>query len=151
MKEFQIGNIRVVFDQTQVPEVFDAVVVVLFSAGQLVLVENKQRAWEFPGGHREGHESFEESAIRETHEEAQAEITDIRYLGYYVSPPKHITVIVRAEASSLQLTDAEVGVFEQLPTPLSFGDGRERVFVEIAQAIKQAKENLNERIPLHPS
>lgn len=137
MKEFQVGNIRVIFDRARVAKSLDAVAVVLFSSGKLVLVRNKERAWEFPGGHREGNESYEETAVRETYEEAQAEITDIEYLGYYISPTGHITVIVCAEVSSFQVFDgehetSEVGIFDRLPSPLSFGDGREQLFVDHA-------------------
>ena len=90
MKEFQVGNIRVIFDKAQEAKLFDAVAVVLFSSGRLVLVRNKGRAWEFPGGHREGNESYEETAVREAYEEAQAEITDIEYLGYYISSTERL-------------------------------------------------------------
>jgi 8-oxo-dGTP diphosphatase len=137
MKELQVGNIRVIFDEAQVAKSFDAVAVVLFSSGRLVFVRNKERAWEFPGGHREGNESYEETAAREAYEEAQAKITNIEYLGYYISPTGHTTVIVCAEASSFQVFDgeyetSEVGIFDRLPSPLSFGDGREQLFVDRA-------------------
>jgi 8-oxo-dGTP diphosphatase len=136
-EEFQVGNIRVIFDKTQVAQSFDAVVVVLFRSGRLVLVRNKERGWEFPGGHREGNESYEETAVREAYEEARAEITDIEYLGYYISPTGQVTVIVCAEASSFQVLGdeyetSEVGIFDRLPSPLSFGDGREQLFVDHA-------------------
>lgn len=51
---------------------FDAVVVVLFSSGKLVLVRSERRAWEFP---------------REAREEAPAEIAYILYLGYDTGRP----------------------------------------------------------------
>jgi 8-oxo-dGTP pyrophosphatase MutT (NUDIX family) len=117
LKELCVGSIQAVLGTTRAVEsfdvvvcdavvcdavVFDAVVVVLFSSGKLVLVRNARRAWEFPGGHREGNESYEETAAREAYEEAGAKITDIEYLGYYVTPAGHVTVITCAEVSSFQ-------------------------------------------------
>jgi hypothetical protein len=61
LKELCVGSITAVLGTTRAVEsfdavvcdavVFDAVVVVLFSSGKLVLVRNERRAWEFPGGH----------------------------------------------------------------------------------------------------
>jgi 8-oxo-dGTP diphosphatase len=137
MKEYQVGKIKVIVDNERVVKSFDAVVVVLFSSGKLVLVRNKERAWEFPGGHRERNESYEETAIREAREESQAEITNIEYLGYYITSAGHVTVIVSADTSSLPMIDDEcvsiVGTFDKLPSPLSFGDGRELLFVDLAR------------------
>jgi 8-oxo-dGTP diphosphatase len=137
MKECKVGKIKVIFDNEQVVKSFDAVVVVLFSSGKFVLVRNKERAWEFPGGHRERNESFEETAIREAREEAQAEFSNIEYLGYYITSTGHITMIVCADISSLPMIDDEcvsiVGTFDKLPSPLSFGDGREQLFVDLAR------------------
>ena len=125
--------------QSQAVESFDAVVVVLFSSGKLVLVRNERRAWEFPGGHREGDESYLETAAREAYEEADAKITDIEYLGYYITPTGAVTVITRAAVSSFQGIGDEhevshVGLFDRLPPDLSFGDGREQLFLEYATA-----------------
>jgi len=78
----EISNV----DWYVVVESFDAVVTVLFSSGELVLIRNERRAWEFPGGHREGNESYGETAAREAHEEAGARITGIKYLGHYTTP-----------------------------------------------------------------
>ncbi|GAE29685.1 hypothetical protein [Halalkalibacter hemicellulosilyticus] len=38
---------------------FDSVLVVLFKGDKLVMVKNKKRGWEFPGGHREGHRHWD--------------------------------------------------------------------------------------------
>ena len=138
-RELDVGSIKVILDEGRTVESFDAVVVVLFSSGKLVLVRNERRAWEFPGGHREGDESYLETAAREAYEEADAKITDIEYLGYYITPTGAVTVITRAEASSFQKGGDEqqaphVGVFDRLPPDLSFGDGREQLFLEYATA-----------------
>tara|TARA_Y100000310_G_C20579392_1_gene762184 strand:- start:314 stop:697 length:384 start_codon:yes stop_codon:yes gene_type:complete len=37
--------------------------------------------WGFPGGKRDGDESFEDCAIRETKEEANLEVTNLKYVG----------------------------------------------------------------------
>jgi 8-oxo-dGTP diphosphatase len=137
-----VGGIKAVLGTTRVVKSFDAVVVVLFSSGKLVLVKNRRRAWEFPGGHREGNESYEETAVREAHEEAGAQIADVEYLGYYTTPAGHVTVITCAEVSSFQEPGDEceasrVGIFDRLPPVLSFGDGREQLFLDYATAISR--------------
>jgi trans-2,3-dihydro-3-hydroxyanthranilate isomerase len=141
MKELRVGSIKVALGRTEVVESFDAVVTVLFSSGELVLVRNERRAWEFPGGHREGNESYGETAAREAYEEAGARITGIKYLGYYTTPTGHVTVITCAEVSSFegrgeQCEAPKVGVFDRLPPALSFGDGREQLFLDHATALR---------------
>jgi 8-oxo-dGTP diphosphatase len=139
LNELCVGSIKAVLGTTRAVESFDAVVVVLFSSGKLVLVRNERRAWEFPGGLREGNESYEETAAREAYEEAGAKITDIEYLGHYTTPAGHVTVITCAEVSSFQgigdeYETSEVGIFDRLPPALSFGDGREQLFAYYATA-----------------
>lgn len=140
MDVIRIGEIKVVFTEADVIEDFDAVVVVLFSSEGLVLVRNKERAWEFPGGHREGEESYRETAVREVYEETGAKVSDIVYLGYYVTSHDHITVIAYAVVPSevLMCMESEatsVGLFDRLPADLSFGDGREPLFLAHASAV----------------
>jgi 8-oxo-dGTP pyrophosphatase MutT (NUDIX family) len=133
--EFQVGDINANFQNTESIEDFDAVVVILFSSEKLVLVRNQDRGWEFPGGHREGGETFEETAVREVYEEARAKITDIQYLGYYVSSTGHTTIVLTAELDNLLQPgkmDFEIRLFDRLPPALSFGDGREQLFVDQA-------------------
>ena len=139
MDEFRVGRIVAVLGQAQVVEPFDAVVVILFSAGRLVMVRNERRAWEFPGGHREGDETCEETAAREAHEEAGARIMDVEYLGYYTTPAGHVTAIACAEVASFEgagggCEPLDVGLFDELPCHLSFGDGREQLFLDWARA-----------------
>lgn len=136
--EVRIGSIQVALGDSRVVDTFDAVVVVLFASGKAVLVRNARRGWEFPGGHREGNESYQETAAREALEETGATISDIEYLGYYTAPTGHITVITCAKASSFQQSGDEhrasdVGLFDELPAALSFGDGREQLFLEYAR------------------
>jgi len=134
----RVGSIQVVLGAGQAVEAFDAVVVVLFASGKVVLVRNVRRAWEFPGGRREDGESCQETAVREVFEETGATVGDIEYLGHYVAPTGQITVITCAEALSFQQPGDEcrisdVGLFGELPTDLSFGDGREQLFLEHAR------------------
>jgi 8-oxo-dGTP diphosphatase len=141
MIEHVVGNIRVFLGTEEVIDSFDAVVVVLFSSKGLVLVRDERRAWEFPGGHREGDETYEETAAREVFEEAGVRITDIKYLGYYTTGRGHTTVIVCGEVTALERCDkgrdsSVVGTFDGLPADLSFGDGREQLFFEYAIAFR---------------
>ena len=136
-EEIRVGDIRVVLDPAEVSPSVDAVVVVLFAGEKLVLVRNRGRAWEFPGGRREGGESWEETVAREVLEEAGARIAELGYLGYYVTPTSWITLITWAEVSlwesrSREDDTSQVGLFDRLPTALSFGDGRERLFLDCA-------------------
>ncbi len=139
MEDIQIGNLRVRLGNNPLIEHFDAVVTVLFFGEKLVLVKNRQRAWEFPGGRREGDETYAQTATREAFEEAGACIAGITYLGYYTTPDGHVTVIACAEATCLGAPGeaaemSKIGLFDQLPPDLSFADGREPLFVESAKA-----------------
>lgn len=134
----RVGSIQVVLDEGRAVETFDGVVVVLLASGKVVLVRNARRGWEFPGGHREDNESYRETAAREALEEARATIRDIEYLGYYSAPTGHITVITCAKVLSFQQANdkhraSDVGLFDELPVDLSFGDGREQLLLEQAR------------------
>jgi 8-oxo-dGTP diphosphatase len=134
----RVGSIQVVLGEGRAAETFDAVVVVLFASDKAVLVKNVRRGWEFPGGHREDNESCRETAAREALEETGATISDIEYLGYYTAPTGHLTVITCAQVLSFQQSDdkhrtSNVWLFDELPVDLSFGDGREQLFLEYAR------------------
>jgi 8-oxo-dGTP diphosphatase len=136
-KEVPIDNIKVVLGETQAISHFTAVVTVLFSTEKFVMVRNKERGWEFPGGQRQENETYKETATREIFEETGAKVANIRLLGYYTSSGSHITLIACAKVSSFEATHesgeiAEVGLFEKLPDGLSFGDGREELFLDYA-------------------
>jgi 8-oxo-dGTP diphosphatase len=142
--KFCLPNIEINFEKGQMPRSFDAVVVVLFSSRKIILVKNKERAWEFPGGHREGNETFEQTVVREAYEEAGVIITNIEYLGYYKSRIDKITAIASADVAAYEKTSDtnetfHVGLFNTLPKNLSFGDGREQLILELAIASRQKK------------
>jgi 8-oxo-dGTP diphosphatase len=141
MKAFQFGDIRINFDRQEIPPGFDAVVVILFCSDKFVMVWNPERGWEFPGGHREGKETFEETAIREVWEEAQIEIQNLGYLGYYTLKTGHVTLIICADCYNFDELDKKIQssgvyVFDELPSRLSFGDGREQLFLKVARKFK---------------
>ncbi|WP_295360244.1 NUDIX domain-containing protein [Arenimonas sp.] len=111
------------------PEAWDSVLVVLFHEGRLVLGLNGTRGgWEFPGGHREGQEHWQETARREAWEEAGAIVGELTHVGYYEIPGRHTTLIAHAIASRLDELPAgfemvDRGVFDELPGNLTFDDG----------------------------
>ncbi|GAB3212182.1 NUDIX domain-containing protein [Marinactinospora thermotolerans] len=110
------------------PASHDSVVVLLFDDGRPVLVRNRFRAWEFPGGHVEPGEGVEETARREAREEAGAELGPVRIAGYYVLANGHTTVVTHAEVVRLRpltgrFETTEVRSFDVLPPDLSWDDG----------------------------
>ena len=73
-----------------------------------------------------------------SYKETGATISDIEYLGYYTAPTGHLTVITCAQVLSFQQSDdkhrtSNVWLFDELPVDLSFGDGREQLFLEYAR------------------
>ena len=138
MKIFQLDDIRITLDRHEILKEFDAVVVILFCAEKIVLVWNQERGWEFPGGHREGSETYQATAIREVREESQVEIRDLEYLGFYTSKLEYVTIIVYAECLNFveldeTLIPSGVKAFDGLPSPLSYGDGGEQLILEVAR------------------
>lgn len=112
------------------PEGYDSVVCLTYLEERPLMVRNRRRGWEFPGGHREPGEDLYATARREAHEEAGATLGDVRPLGYYVLPGGHTTVVAHAQVSALEPLSGEfetVGVraFDRLPPDpeLSWADG----------------------------
>ena len=145
-KETLVGDILVVLGNPQTIEHFDAIVTVLFSAGKFIMVKNRERGWEFPGGRRLDKETYKETVVREILEEAGVRVEDVRLLGYYTSAGNHFTVITCAEVSSFEISPeldeiAETGLFELLPEELSFGDGREELFLNYARETASSQQS----------
>jgi len=121
-----VGEIEVVWGPA--PDPFDSTLVVLRDGASLVMVRNRVRGWEFPGGRREAGESIEENARREALEEACVCLGPVTVAGYYRLPDGHVTAITHAEVVesrgfSDQFETSEMRRFETLPDDVSFKDG----------------------------
>lgn len=122
----KVSNILIEF--TKHTNEFDSVLVVLSYKDKLVLVKNKNRAWEFPGGHRENDESYKDTAKREAYEEAGVTLKEIAYIGYYILPNNHKTIITYSQVKKffelpVKFETERVNLFDSLPTDLSYKDG----------------------------
>ena len=69
---------------------------VLNKKGEILLVKNKIRGWEFPGGYVDHGETLEEAAVREVKEETGAEIRLIRFLGFEQNVEKQTLIFIFA-------------------------------------------------------
>lgn len=112
------------------PEGYDSVVCLTYLEGRPLMVRNRRRAWEFPGGHREAGEDLYATARREAHEEAGAALGEVRVMGYYVLSGGHTTVVTHAQVNALEplsgeFETVEVRAFDRLPPDreLSWADG----------------------------
>ncbi|QUX30859.1 NUDIX domain-containing protein [Nocardiopsis akebiae] len=112
------------------PEAHDSVVCLTYTGDRPLLVRNRRRAWEFPGGHAEPGETIQDTARREALEEAGATLGDIRPVGHYVLSGGHVTVVTHARVTALapltgEFETVEVRAFDVLPSDdeLSWADG----------------------------
>ena len=110
-----------------VPESYKSVLVFIKNGKEWLMVKNKFRAWEFPGGHREGNETVYETAHREAFEEAGVDIKNIVYVGHYRLPDGHTTSIVTAEVEKFHEIPSDFETEErkfvsEFPKKLSFDD-----------------------------
>lgn len=109
--------------------------VCIFKEGKILLGFRKashgENTWSFPGGHLELNESWEECSIRETKEETNIEINNIKMIGVtndiFDKERKHyITIFMRAEYKEGELSRMETDKCEKwewfdtenLPSPL---------------------------------
>ena len=69
-------------------------------SGEVVLITQDGKSWGFPGGRPEGSESWEETLWREVREEACAEVTNAKLLGFslgkIIRGPEKGLVLVRS-------------------------------------------------------
>ncbi|WP_159943746.1 MULTISPECIES: NUDIX domain-containing protein [unclassified Nocardiopsis] len=112
------------------PERHDSVVCLTYAGERPLLVRNRHRAWEFPGGHAEPGEGVADTARREALEEAGAVLGEITPVGYYVLSGGHVTVVTHARVNALrpltgEFETVEVRAFDLLPPDheLSWADG----------------------------
>ncbi|MFE6307765.1 NUDIX domain-containing protein [Nocardiopsis sp. NPDC057823] len=112
------------------PPAYDSVVCLTHRGGRALMVRNRRRAWEFPGGHAEAGEGVVDTARREAAEEAGATLGAVEVAGYYVLADGHVTVVTHAPVLETALLSGEfetveVREFDVLPPEesLSWADG----------------------------
>jgi len=112
---------------TIVPESYKSVLVFIKEQNKWLMVRNKFRSWEFPGGHKEQGESKFETAKREAFEEAGVDIHNLQYVGYYRLASGHTTLIIAAEVEKYhdipeKFETVERKFVSEFPKSLSFND-----------------------------
>jgi drug/metabolite transporter (DMT)-like permease len=110
-----------------IPDCYKSVLVFIKEDNKWLMVRNKFRSWEFPGGHKEGNETEFETAKREAFEEAGVDIHNLQYVGYYRLASGHTTLIVTAEVEKFHEIPEEFETVErkfmsEFPLSLSFYD-----------------------------
>lgn len=116
-----------IFKTEFVPESYKSVLVFIRENKKWLMVRNKFRSWEFPGGHKEENETKFETAKREAFEEAGVDIRNLKYVGYYRLASGHTTLIVTAEVEKFheipeEFETAERKFVSEFPQSLSFND-----------------------------
>mgnify|MGYP000532399763 CR=1 FL=1 len=124
--ESEVSNLEIVKTDI-VPDSYKSVLVFIKNGKEWLMVKNKFRSWEFPGGHRENDETFQETACREAFEEAGVTIKDTVLVGYYRLTNGHTTLIVTAEVETFHEIPSDFETEERkfvstFPSPLSFND-----------------------------
>lgn len=109
------------------PESHKSVLIFIKKDKEWLMVRNKFRSWEFPGGHKENDETVYETAKREAFEEAGVDIKNMKYVGYYQLNCGHTTLIVTAEVETFHeiptdFETAERKFVAEFPESLSFDD-----------------------------
>lgn len=96
------------------PEVGVAIIIIKDNKVLFGKRKNKHGAdtWHFPGGHIEMTESFEQTAIRETKEETNVDIKNVRVIGptndVFVEEGKHyVTIFTIADYAGGEVKDME--------------------------------------------
>jgi len=116
-----------IFKTDILPESHKSVLVFIKKDKEWLMVRNKFRSWEFPGGHKENDETVYETAEREAFEEAGVDIKNMKYVGYYQLSCGHTTLIVTAEVETFHeiptdFETAECKFVTEFPESLSFSD-----------------------------
>lgn len=86
---------------------------VLNSNGDILLVKNPRRGWEYPGGMVESGETFQEALIREVKEEAGVDIEIVGFVGLCKNVEKdvvNIDFICKAIGGTLTTSDESTEV-----------------------------------------
>ena len=127
VKIMKIENSLEIIKTEVMPESYKSVLVFIKEESKWLMVKNKFRSWEFPGGHSENNESVFETAKREAFEEAGVDIKNPKYVGYYRLASGHTTLIVTAEVEAYHDIPEEFETIErkfmsEFPLSLSFND-----------------------------
>ena len=127
VKFMKIENSLEIIKTEIMPESYKSVLVFIKEESKWLMVKNKFRSWEFPGGHCENNESVFETAKREAFEEAGVDIKNMHYVGYYRLASGHTTLIVTAEVETYHEIPEEFETIErkfmsEFPLSLSFND-----------------------------
>jgi len=117
---------------------FDSLLVILRDGDDYIFVRNAHRAWEFPGGTREPGESWEQTAKRESLEEAGATIKDLALIAHFILPSGQKTLVAKAWVEKLETPPPGFETTDllrstQIPSDVSFGDN---VYQDILDFIK---------------
>ena len=115
------------FKTDVLPETYKTVLVIIKKEKEWLMVKNKFRSWEFPGGHIENNETAYETARREAFEEAGVDIKNMTYVGYYQLASGHTTLIITAEVETFHEIPTDFETEErkfviEFPASLSFND-----------------------------
>lgn len=70
------------------------VVMVVDEEGEILLVKNPNRGWEFPGGYVDKEETLQDAAIREVREESGIEIEVTKLVGVEQNSSKKLNVFI---------------------------------------------------------
>lgn len=154
MNKYILNEIEL-YQTEEFPKFYHSVLILLKDTqkGGWVLSFNKKRhGWEFPGGHVESGETWQQTAIRETKEEVQAQLKDLKYYGFYVLPSGHTTLITAANvdyyiSNAGDFETENTTVFPKLPDDLTFKDGLYQFIISHFFSTSQRYYEIN---PLSP-
>lgn len=124
---YKYSNNLILKKTKKIPTTYHSVLIYIRDGKKWLMVKNKNRGWEFPGGHKENNETFLETAEREAYEEAGVKIKNCKYKGFYRLSSGHTTLIVKADIDEICEMPKDFETLErkfvfQLPNELSFSD-----------------------------
>ncbi len=113
--------------------------VIAFSGDLFVMVRNKARAWEMPGGRLQKGENYEQAAVREFFEETGMTVEILGQVPEKRSFGRVFVGLVRTRLlpKAPDVMISEVGEFAELPDELSFPEVEYRRMLDRARVIIQ--------------
>lgn len=135
------GEIEIDFTKESIEDLsnFDGSLVILFYNDNYVMTYHpKRNGWEFPAGRREGDETPEECAKRETFEETGAILKTLQPIGIYIIKGeekafKTVIFVGRVERFEPKPHWSEtnlVKLFDKLPEKVSYSDDVYNIVIE---------------------